>query len=178
MATPAAVVPGLGALPVVLDVLVGALDAWLLYWIYKTGRVLLEPRKLKLLPDEMGVLDQLQSLNPLSDPINALSQPLNSLATLLFGWSSPYGVLRLNWTYSTIVSQCIQSWRDGIGMPTYPSGKYQLSPTYSGGENGFVTGWYIGDSSYNFPPEGAPMRLSSYYLVGWNGGGSIVFDQE
>jgi hypothetical protein len=172
-------VAGLGALPVVLDVVVGALDAYLLFWIYKNGKVLFQPPKMKLLPDDVGVLDQLYSINPLSDPINALSSPLRSLSTLLFGWNTSYGVLRVNYTYHKVLSDCRQAFRDGIGMPVYnTNGRYQVSPTYSGGDNGFVTGWYIVDFSWNWPAQGKPDRFPKEYVLGWNAGGSIVFDDD
>lgn len=168
-------VSGMGALPVVLDVVVGALDAWLLYWIYKTGRVLLEPPKMKLLPDEFGVLDQLVPINPLSDPINALSNPLKEVSSLLFGWSSPFGVIRLHETYESVRVKCMESFASGTPMPTFQTGPYTLKPNAM--NIGFVqiVGWYI---TRNEPTTPGISSFSKEYVMGWDAGGCIVFDQE
>lgn len=171
---------GMGALPVLLDVGVAALDVLLGYWIFKYGRVLLAPPSQKL-NGEVGVFSGLRNsemfpINSLSDPINALSQPLKTFSSLLFGWNSPFGVIRLHETFQHVCDQCYQSFIDDLPMPKYNTGSFVLEPKpIFFNDYTSVRGWLV--SRTDPATSGSEiLSFSKQYLLGTDAGGSIVFN--
>lgn len=168
---------GLGAIPIILDLLVGVADIAIGFWIVKYSLVLFNPPSQKL-NEAVGVNMPLNTLvtplNPLSDPINALSQPLRSVSSLLFGWNSPFGVIRLHETYDNVQAACQQAFYDGVPMPKYNVGGFVLQPNAV--DIGFVQviGWYV---TRNDPTTPGISSFTREYVLGWDAGGNIIFDQ-
>lgn len=177
-------IAGMGALPIVLDVGVAALDVLLGYWIFKYARVLLAPPSTAL-NGEVGVFSGLRNsemfpINSLSDPINALSQPLKTFSSLLFGWDSPFGVIRLPESYDTIFDQCETAYSDGVPMPKYNVGGFVLQPNFVVNYLRFgntILGWWVTSNDHTSNPNGI-MGFSKQYVLGYDAGGTIKFADE